>query len=414
MQEQTFWADLSEQLLLRMFESQHNALDNCAAACACKSWRSAVNSSHIQSLHLHSHHLSDSWRLSSFFKSRCSVGELKLTAGHRSQAEILTSTNPSRNIPCIPLLYGSLHVDISWAQLLLVHTDALAQVKQLVTTSNLHAANEQYAFADLQRLRQLKTLEVVEDRICQSRSADAIIHSMRQCPATLEQLAIDGQDICYQSDGLPSLEYVLGTTLANLTCLKLTSAYLVLDKGSLTCFTRLRSPSFEQSEIHSAVDNAANLTWLSRLTSLNLAKSTWFDLKRSAAGNVDDLPYPAAFTSFHGWPGLEVLKINGCNLFGPLTALHISEVQDLQVCHHNHVIGINRVRVHRNYSTLDEVMCLSDLPHCARFLVELRVVFQSAACWCSCSGRAAFAVKLPVSASTDSDQRRGQAALSLI
>ncbi len=378
MQEQTGWADLSEQLLLRTFESQHNALDNCAAACACKSWRSAVNSSHIQSLHLHSHHLSDSWRMSSFFKSRCFVGELKLTAGHRSKEEILTSANPSRNIPSVPLLCDFLHVDLSWAQLLHVHTDALAQVKHLVTTSNVHAANEQYAFADLRHLRQLKTLEVLaEDSNFEFHSADAIIHSMRQCPATLEQLAIDGQNICYRSDVSPSVECVLGTTLANLTCLDLTSAYLVLDKGSLTRFMHLRSLSFEQSEIYAAADNAANLTWLSRLTSLNLAESTWFDLKRSAAGNVEHLPHSAAFTSFHGGPALKVLKIDGCNLFGRLTALHIPEVQDVQVYHHNHAIGINKVRVYRNYLTLDEVMSLSCLPHCACFLVELRVVFQS-------------------------------------
>ncbi len=91
MQEQADWADLSEQLLLRTFESQHNALDNCAAACACKSWRSVVNSSHIQSLHMHAHHLSDSWRMSSFLNSRCSVGELKLTADHCFKKETTRS-----------------------------------------------------------------------------------------------------------------------------------------------------------------------------------------------------------------------------------------------------------------------------------------------------------------------------------
>ena len=126
MQEQTSWADLSEQLLLHTFESQHNALDNCAAACACKSWRSAVNSSHIQSLHLHADHLSQSWRTSSFFKSRCSIGELKLTAGHCSKQEIVTYASSSRNIPCVSLPCDSLHVDTPWAQLLHVHADALA------------------------------------------------------------------------------------------------------------------------------------------------------------------------------------------------------------------------------------------------------------------------------------------------
>jgi hypothetical protein len=313
MQEQTDWADLSEQLLLRTFESQHNALDNCATACACESWRSAVNSSHIQSLHLHSYYLSHSWRMSSFFKSRCSVGKPKLTAGHCFKEEIEPTASPSRNIPCISLLCDSLNVDMCWAQLLHVRTDALAQVKHLVTISSVHAANEQYAFADIQHLRQLKTLNVLSgDSTGEPHNVDAIIHSMRQCPATLEQLAIDGQDICYLNDVAPSLEYVLGATLAHLTCLELTSAYLVLAKGSLTCFMHLRSLSFGQSDIYAAVDNTANLTWLSRLTSLNLAGSAWFDLKRSAAGNVEDLPQSAAFTSFHGWPALEILKTNGC------------------------------------------------------------------------------------------------------
>ena len=96
--------------------------------------------------------------------------------------------------------------------------------------------------------------------------------------------------------------------------------------------------------------------------------------QRSAAGHVAYQPHSAAFTSFQGWPALEVLKIDGCNLFGPLTALHIPEVQDVQVYHHNHVTDSRRVRVHRPYSIFDEVMSLSYLPHCVFFLVELRVL----------------------------------------
>ena len=379
MREQADWADLSEQLLLRTFESQHNALDNCAAACACKSWRSAVNSSHIQSLHLHAHHLSDSWRMSSFLKSRCPVGELRLTAGHCFKEEIMRSTNSSRSFPFVTLLCDSLHIDMSWAQLLHVHTDALAQVKHLETTSSFHAANEQYVLSPLQYLRKLKTLTVhAEYNGDEPQSADAIRHSMRQCPATLEQLAIHGLDICYVNDVSRSLEYVLGTTLAHLTCLQLTTSYLCLDKGSLTCFMHLRSLSFERSDIYAAVDFTANLTWLSRLTSLNLGDSTWFNL---SAGDVEDMPESAAFTSFHGWPALKVLKIDCCNLFGLSTALYISEVQDVQVYYHSHVLGINRVRVHASFSNSIYLMSLSYLPHCACFLVDLRVVFPSRAAY---------------------------------
>ncbi|KAL0045061.1 hypothetical protein WJX82_006827 [Trebouxia sp. C0006] len=47
------WSSLAEQLLVHVFEQQHNALDNCAAACTCATWRRVVNSSHISLLHLH-------------------------------------------------------------------------------------------------------------------------------------------------------------------------------------------------------------------------------------------------------------------------------------------------------------------------------------------------------------------------
>ncbi len=274
---------------------------------------------------------------------------------------------------------------MSWAQLLHVHTDALAQVKHLETTSSFHAANEQYVLSDIQYLRQLKTLTVHAEYNAdephsgdEPHNPDANRHSMCQCPATLEQLAIHGLDTCHPSDVLPSLEYVLGTTLAHLTCLELTCSYLVLDKGSLTCFMHLRSLGFERSDIYAAVDFTANLTWLSRLTSLNLVGSTWYNL---SAGDLEDMPESAAFTSFHGWPALEVLKIDGCNLFDRSTALHIPEVQDVQVYYHSHVLGINRMRVHTSYSNSNYLMSLSYLPHCARFLVDLRVVFPSRAAY---------------------------------
>jgi len=47
------WSTLPAQVLVQACELQRNALDNCAAACACQSWRSAVSGSRIQSLQLH-------------------------------------------------------------------------------------------------------------------------------------------------------------------------------------------------------------------------------------------------------------------------------------------------------------------------------------------------------------------------
>ncbi len=80
------WATLPAHLLMGVFELQSNALDNCAAACVCKSWQSAVNSSFVSSLHLHIHeddclpYCLPQW--CALLAARSSFGELKLTAGN--------------------------------------------------------------------------------------------------------------------------------------------------------------------------------------------------------------------------------------------------------------------------------------------------------------------------------------------
>ena len=73
------WSGLSPQLLTEIFELQHNALDNCAAACVSSSWRTAVNSSRIIALHLHADFPSYNRNWRGFFTSRKSCGHLKLT-----------------------------------------------------------------------------------------------------------------------------------------------------------------------------------------------------------------------------------------------------------------------------------------------------------------------------------------------
>ena len=80
MAESANWSDLSSQLTIKIFELQHNALDNCAAACTCASWRCAVNSSHISFMHVHADCSFSYKHWSNFFLSKLSVGILRLTA----------------------------------------------------------------------------------------------------------------------------------------------------------------------------------------------------------------------------------------------------------------------------------------------------------------------------------------------
>ena len=80
MAESADWSDLSSQVMIKIFELQHNALDNCAEACTSASWRSAVNRSHISFLHLHAERSFSYRHWSNFLLSKLSVGILRLTA----------------------------------------------------------------------------------------------------------------------------------------------------------------------------------------------------------------------------------------------------------------------------------------------------------------------------------------------
>lgn len=101
------------QVLRDAFELQSYALVNCAAACVCKNWQDAVNSSFVRVLHLHIHNRSSlpstvaQW--GAFLAARSSIGELKLTAGdvvlhalqsgHVKHLSLLT-WGPFYNISC--------------------------------------------------------------------------------------------------------------------------------------------------------------------------------------------------------------------------------------------------------------------------------------------------------------------------
>lgn len=64
--------------MTKIFETQHTALDNCAAACVCTTWRSAVHNSHISVLHMHADGIQNRhWEI--FSRSRSSIGLLHLS-----------------------------------------------------------------------------------------------------------------------------------------------------------------------------------------------------------------------------------------------------------------------------------------------------------------------------------------------
>lgn len=131
------WAALRLPLLKHAFELQANGLDNCAAACCCKIWRLAVNSSCIPVLHLHAGPFSSANHWSAFLRSRNAIGHLKLTgtldaADSCNKAASASSSTVSSPLRSIPVTCHSLSATELFAKEIYEYTDQAAQLTHLV------------------------------------------------------------------------------------------------------------------------------------------------------------------------------------------------------------------------------------------------------------------------------------------
>ncbi len=161
----TDWSGLAEQLLVHIFEQQHNALDNCAAACTCTTWRTAVNSSHISSLHLRADQAPYGSHWKHFFASRRFFGHLRLTAGGKSVEGKVTNnfgepSSRSNSLQGIPLACECLSVDTTFADMLPQYRQQPAKLKQLAVTWDCNWVSwtnfDKFAFPDLTHFAELQ------------------------------------------------------------------------------------------------------------------------------------------------------------------------------------------------------------------------------------------------------------------
>ena len=166
------WSCLAEQLLVHNFEQQHNALDNCAAACTCTTWRTAVNSSHISSLHLHADQAPYGSQRELFLASRYSFGHLRLTAGDQCiEGEVVKNfgdpSSCSNSLQGIPLACDSLSFDTTFAGMLPHYIQQPAKLMQLAVTWDCIWVNwtnfDKFAFPDLTHLADLTRLQIRAD-----------------------------------------------------------------------------------------------------------------------------------------------------------------------------------------------------------------------------------------------------------
>ncbi len=350
---------------MHVFEQQHNALDNCAAACTCASWRTAVNSSHISSLHLHADQAPYGSHWKHFFASRRSFGHLRLTAGDKSvEGEVANNfgepSSRSDSLQGIPLACDCLSVDTTFADMLPQYIQQPAKLKQLAVTWDCNWVNwtnfGTFAFPNLTHLAELTTLQIRAKNGSGSPPAELIRYNLNRCPETLERVTLDGLSLWHQDGQRSAIQQVLKSAAASLTCLELLRCEFTFGGSSISCLAHLKSLSFQGSTVWA---DPSDITMLTDLTLLDLSESEWNWPKH------DDLPVRLLFT---GWSALQLLKLSDCSLFNQRTALHLPGVVDLQLDWVPVSTGSSTLRICTHCA--DEQCVFDMLPH-ANLLVEL-------------------------------------------
>ena len=400
MAENADWSGLSSQLLTKIFELQHNALDNCAAACTCASWRCAVNRSHIPFLHLHAERSFSYKHWSNFFLSKLSVGILRLTASFDLTGDIHDMsgmyddvddvTNDDMNDVIYDDMDDEMDDDNIWARTFMqqvaltcdyldtdeafateLHYLALqpVQLKKLTAWLPFQRYTASCCmFPDIRHLTQLTTLHIqLNDKL-----STPLIGSqtLSRIPESLNDLTIQGYNLEWDQVYKPNfIQPLIQPCLAFIQSLRLQECRVAFVGDGITCLCRLRSFSTTSSEVWADINNLDKLT---KLTCLDLANSLWHEL--GAHTDMFSLVPSGPLASFTAWPELKVLKTVGCNLFHPSTQLDLPGVQEIQV--RQVVPQLVNVRLHLHQDYFDQAVSGPQAllhPSCATCLVDLRL-----------------------------------------
>jgi len=307
--QQFCWEQIPVDVLKLIFETQVNALDNCAAACTCKAWRDAVHSSQIHDLRLHATSPSAASRWAPFLTARSDIHHLRLTSlfeqtkpiqkaklEHTSEEEI-SSLALSSSFYGVPLSCSSVDATGYYANAFgQISTDSPAALSELtirIGRQFLPSRDLWSGIPDLQHLQQLTKLrlKVVADKF---RILDHLPCGLSKTPSTLHSLAVEGYSQCLPlSVGIPQM-----LTARLLTQLNLIDCTVRCIPGALAdCLQGLTSLSLRESTVYG--DNDFTVTQLTNLLQLDLAQAAWL---------VEDDQY-LYLESFVGWPLLKILNI---------------------------------------------------------------------------------------------------------
>ena len=146
----------------------------------------------------------------------------------------------------------------------------------------------------------------------------------KSCPSTVQSLVLHGfawsayreESVALSVHALSLLENYLPA----LTTLEL--GHSVVTPGEdITCLSKLKSLGFWKSTI--LVNDELEVSLLTNLTLLNLSKA------RCIWENI----LAPILDTFIAWPALQVLKADGCNLFGRRTNMDVTTVLEVHVDH---------------------------------------------------------------------------------
>jgi len=346
------WSTLPAQILVQACELQRNALDNCAAACACQSWRSTVSGSRIQSLQLHACTSTKTEQWGAFLSSRAAINQIKLTSALSSNAQMQQAA--SSTVRSIPIDCQMLSADGPFAAVIHDYTDQAANLQQLFLDcqSCFMTTTTSSSFQMLPMLTHLAQLKTLYVRARTINYADVIASCLSKCPESLQKLVLQGaMYMCCQSSfateasvkgDYPEVHLSLEVkqTLAK-------SLKLLTNVSLIQCTVRCTTPQF--------FEGLTTLTSLSLHESLiceseqidfsNMTNLRCLDLSHSGWGYKQN--YPLMY--FEGWSALKVLRIDGCSLFTSATVFNVPEMHELTMSHMNAGLT-NRTRVHLRYA----------------------------------------------------------------
>lgn len=374
--QQSAWAVMKPHVLSLICQAQHNALDNCAAACGCVNWRAAVQSSPISMLHLHARHRHHHKHWSKFLQSRLLFHHLKLTSSVRQTTVDDTEDLKARGKSCflhVPKECDTLFVGQYFTEVLhqYIHKSAAVGLHHLtVQATDLDGHATDVVFPSHKYLTQLRSLHIVTDAKTLSIRSVALDNCLRGCSTSLESLVIEAVDM--PETNLPVL-FQLEHCLQHITKLELRSCCTVLSEAfpdgvGITALSGLQHLSLHGSMI---TGDQTHVSTLTRLTHLDLALCRWFSLEELLQHNASALA--GALGTFRGWPALQVLRVNRCNLFGEHTLLHVKAAQELQVSYVGPYISMKELHIDTEMGSPEGWLYYLSLPICVHHLVELKL-----------------------------------------